>query len=189
MCPQPVCKSVTFRKKPRPAPRKNVQTSAWPSQKPGDYRLLVSGAKPSAYRAVCTRCDYIVLTEVSLIIETGRKLRAKLYVMTRGQTSYFQWIYCLPHLLFLPTIFFRLCLNAAQWKRQYGWRRDTPKACLVFLTLTLLCKLQYNGIAGTNLNPTTGHFYWARDRMRKFGGGGGGSKERGGKKNVTSSGT
>lgn len=80
-----MCKSTAFWQGPRRKPRrKNIQTSASPSQKPNDYHLCQLG-KANAHWAVCTLCDHIVLIAISLIMETGRKLRVKLYVMTRGQ--------------------------------------------------------------------------------------------------------
>lgn len=50
----------------------------------------------------------------------------------------------------------RSTMEKALWMDGLGTQAE---ACPVFLTLTLLCKSPYNVVAGTNWNPTTGHFY------------------------------
>ena len=44
--------------------------------------------------------QHIVLIEISLIMETGRRLGGKPCYNSWPKTTYLQWIYCFPHLLF-----------------------------------------------------------------------------------------
>lgn len=61
--------------------KKNTQPSALASEKPKDCQW----GKTLAHWAADTRRDHVVFIEISQIMESGRKQRVKLYVMTRGQ--------------------------------------------------------------------------------------------------------
>lgn len=75
-----------------------------------------------------------------------------------------------PTPIVLFTIFFSLCLNAAQWKRHYGWHGDKePNACTVFLSLTFLCKLQHNVIEEQTGIPQLPIFTVQGTGLGKFG--------------------
>lgn len=127
------------------------------------------GAKTYAHWAVCTWCDHIVLIEISLIMETGRKLRVKLYVMTRGQrlpTSngfIASHTYCSFYNIFQPL---PQCstMEKALWmaRRQRAKRLHGISVSHLSLQITAQCYRR------TNWNPTTAHLYCTRDRIRKI---------------------
>ena len=75
--------------------------------------------------------QYIELIEISLMMETGRS-KAICYdswpkITSNGFTA--------PTPIVLLTLFFRLCLDKAQWKRYFGWLRyKEPNACPMSLS-------------------------------------------------------
>lgn len=141
----------------------NIHTWALSSQKPNDHHWRQWGKQLCSLSCLCVM-RHIVLIQLALIMETGRRLGVKPYVMTPGQRllTSSRFTYCSFYTLFPP-----LPQQSTMEKAfQMGWVRRAK--CLPGVPLTLLYKLQGNVTARTKVNPTIAHLYCTRDRMRRI---------------------
>ena len=134
----------------------------------GSPFIDVKGGKNLCSLSCLDMMQYIELIEISLMMETGRRLGVKPYVMTRGQrlptSNGFtaSHTYCSFYTIFPPLPW------QSTMETVFQMAQVQRAKCLPRVSLTLLCKLQYIRISGTKVTSTTAHLYCTRDGMGRI---------------------